>query len=40
MSAYADENAITAIFDQVQTVLAACTTVTGTDGDGNSGTSR
>ena len=35
VSAYADEPAITALFDQVQTVIAACTTVTGADSDGN-----
>jgi hypothetical protein len=35
VSTYADVNAISAVFDQVQTVVAACTTVTGPDGDGN-----
>ncbi|PWN01879.1 hypothetical protein DJ010_15095 [Nocardioides silvaticus] len=35
VSAYADETQIKAIFDQVQTVAAACTGVTGTDDDGN-----
>jgi len=35
VSAYDDENAISAVFDQVQTALAACTTVSGADGDGN-----
>lgn len=35
VSTYADETAISAIFDQVQTVAAACTTVTGPDGNGN-----
>ncbi len=35
VSTYADEAAITAVFDQVQTVAAACTSVTGPDGDGN-----
>ncbi|WP_183094203.1 hypothetical protein [Nocardioides stalactiti] len=34
VTAYEDEAGITAIFDQVQTVIAACTTVTGPDGDG------
>ncbi|MDZ5622625.1 hypothetical protein [Nocardioides bizhenqiangii] len=35
VSAYAEEAAITAIFDQVQSVISACTTVTGPDSDGN-----
>jgi len=35
VSAYDDEAAISAVFDQVQTALAACTTVTGPDSDGN-----
>ena len=35
VSAYADETQIEAIFDQVQTVAAACAGVTGTDDDGN-----
>ncbi len=34
-SAYADEAAITAVFDQVQTVIGACTTISAPDGDGN-----
>lgn len=35
VSAYEDENAITALFDQVQTVLGACGSVSDTDEDGN-----
>ncbi len=35
VSVYADETAVGAIFDQVQTLVAACTTVTGPDSDGN-----
>lgn len=35
VSAYADETALTGVFDLVQTTLAACTTVDGTDADGN-----
>lgn len=35
VSTYADQTAIAAIFDQVQTVVAACTTVTGPDSNGN-----
>ena len=35
VSAYADETALTGVFDLVQSTLAACTTVEGTDADGN-----
>lgn len=35
ITAYADENAIAAVFDLVQTVLEACTSIAGPDGDGN-----
>lgn len=35
ISAYDDEPGLTAVFDQVQVAVAACTTVTGPDGDGN-----
>ncbi|KAA1428276.1 hypothetical protein F0U47_04875 [Nocardioides antri] len=34
VTAYDDETAIAAVFDQVQTVLAACTTITDTDEEG------
>lgn len=35
ISAYDDEAGISAVFDQVQTVLEACTAIVGPDGDGN-----
>lgn len=35
VSAYPDATALAAVFDQVQTAVAACTSVTGPDGDGN-----
>lgn len=35
VSAYADETALSGVFDLVQSTLAACTTVEGTDADGN-----
>jgi hypothetical protein len=35
VSAYADATALGAVFDQVQVAVAACTKVTGPDGDGN-----
>lgn len=35
ISAYDDEIAIAAVFDQVQTVLEACPSIVGPDGDGN-----
>jgi hypothetical protein len=35
VSAYADATALAAVFDQVQVAVAACTKVTGPDGDGN-----
>lgn len=34
-TAYDEEIAVAAVFDQVQTVLEACTTIDGPDGDGN-----
>jgi hypothetical protein len=34
ITAYGDDNAITAVFDQVQTVLGGCSTVSDTDEDG------
>lgn len=34
VTAYDDEPAITAVFDQAQTVLGACSTIADTDGDG------
>lgn len=35
VTAYADETALAAVFEQVQTVLGACSTITGPDADGN-----
>lgn len=35
VSAYPDATALGAVFDQVQTAVAACTSVTGPDGSGN-----
>lgn len=35
IKAYADEVALAAVFDQVQTVLEACSAVTGPDAEGN-----
>jgi hypothetical protein len=34
-SSYQDGNAVAAAFDELSTVLGACTSVTGADGDGN-----
>lgn len=35
VTAYEDEVSLAAVFDQVQEAVAACTTVSGPDGDGN-----